>query len=973
MASTIKRTKKKKITTSKSPRAKIILLERIKITNKLDIKNYIQPKSDLIRPKIWELSNRKTFYNWLHNNLDKYDSNNSQPDINKDASKQEFFRIQKLVRDFMQADSPYRGLLLFHELGTGKTCSSIAIAEAIQNRSEVLILSKAALESNYKANIFKCGRDYMRTNHYWVFVKGETEVEKEIIKTANIPHSIIRENGGVYLIDYSVKNPNYNELGSHKSKIEKQILATLEKRFKFIHTDDTRIIKKIKPDLFDNKVIIVDEVHNLVNSMANESSTGVFFYDILLNCKNSKIVFLSGTPLMNRIFEATRLFNILRGPINTLVYRLVPEFGKNIQWRTIKQKLITNPYVDQVIIDKIRKQVKITKNPDNFITHHSNKGLVYKPSSDISFDEFADLIEKIMVTGRASGGYNKNILTKEINTCLPEQLKEFNNTFYNMELNKLKKKDVFRKRVAGLTSFYGKIEKASFPTLRSVEKVLVPMSDYQLSKYQPFRISEIEKQKKQLRRKKYDEQLKSSYRLYSRLHCSFVFPDEIGSPYNKENIEAYEKLEDVIGSDELDDIHQEIDIKEADKMFKNVSTTSKKFLDALDKEKDNLLSIDNGSLYKHAPKYAEIIKRIMESEGCCFVYSQFVEMVGLNTFSIALRATGKFAPFQIKKVDGEYILNTKKGDEDKMKYIMYSGSTNKELREIYRLIYNSEFESLPTNCQKLKKQLQKMYNDDENLHGNIIKVFLTTRSGAEGVDLKHIRQIHIMEPYWQPVLIKQVIGRGVRFQSHTRLPKEEQFVDVFIYMSVFSDEQVKDQLNMTIRRDIAINRVSDYDKRGKPITSDENLYITAERKKEIIDETQNLIKESAFDCTLNYADNIQMNENKNIVCLNYDVGNREDENSYLFTPGIEDTVDLVEVQQEDIISIIYEKIELPKNSGKFYWRIQNPQPGQNKYLYDGSKNPAKMARKPKPVAEIIVVSGKKKVRFFKKKSKTTKK
>ena len=90
-----------------------------------------------------------------------------------------------------------------------------------------------------------------------------------------------------------------------------------------------------------------------------------------------------------------------------------------------------------------------------------------------------------------------------------------------------------------------------------------------------------------------------------------------------------------------------------------------------------------------------------------------------------------------------------------MKYIIYAGSTkDKELREIYRLIYNSEFDSLPSTCNKLKKQLIKQFDVDENLHGNIIKIFLTTRSGAEGLDLKHIRQIHIMEPYWQPILIR---------------------------------------------------------------------------------------------------------------------------------------------------------------------------------------------------------------------------
>ena len=50
--------------------------------------------------------------------------------------------IQKLVRDFMQGESPYRGLLLYLGLGVGKTCAAISIAEAIHNRKEILVLAK---------------------------------------------------------------------------------------------------------------------------------------------------------------------------------------------------------------------------------------------------------------------------------------------------------------------------------------------------------------------------------------------------------------------------------------------------------------------------------------------------------------------------------------------------------------------------------------------------------------------------------------------------------------------------------------------------------------------------------------------------------------------------------------------------------------------------------------------------------------
>ena len=63
-------------------------------------------------------------------------------------------------------------LLLYLGLGVGKTCAAIAIAEAIHNRKEVLILSKTSLEDNFMNDgIPKCGADYMTKNNHWVFSK----------------------------------------------------------------------------------------------------------------------------------------------------------------------------------------------------------------------------------------------------------------------------------------------------------------------------------------------------------------------------------------------------------------------------------------------------------------------------------------------------------------------------------------------------------------------------------------------------------------------------------------------------------------------------------------------------------------------------------------------------------------------------------------------------------------------------------
>ena len=47
-----------------------------------------------------------------------------------------------------------------------------------------------------------------------------------------------------------------------------------------------------------------------------------------------------------------------------------------------------------------------------------------------------------------------------------------------------------------------------------------------------------------------------------------------------------------------------------------------------------------------------------------------------------------------------------------------------------------------------------------------------------------------MEPYWNEILIKQVI-EGVRRNSHMDLKPDERNVEVFRYLSVFTDRKIK--------------------------------------------------------------------------------------------------------------------------------------------------------------------------------------
>jgi SNF2 family DNA or RNA helicase len=137
-----------------------------------------------------------------------------------------------------------------------------------------------------------------------------------------------------------------------------------------------------------------------------------------------------------------------------------------------------------------------------------------------------------------------------------------------------------------------------------------------------------------------------------------------------------------------------------------------------------------------------------------------------------------------------------------------------------------------------------MTGQENNLIGNVVKVFMITQSGAEGISLANVRQVHIMEPYWNYVRLDQVKGRAIRICSHMDLPPEERTVDVFTYISKFSQKQIKDRA--------VIETLMNFDE-GK--STDEQIFSLLKAKKKLADSILDTMKQSAVDCELNATEN----------------------------------------------------------------------------------------------------------------------
>jgi superfamily II DNA or RNA helicase len=132
--------------------------------------------------------------------------------------------------------------------------------------------------------------------------------------------------------------------------------------------------------------------------------------------------------------------------------------------------------------------------------------------------------------------------------------------------------------------------------------------------------------------------------------------------------------------------------------------------------------------------------------------------------------------------------------------------------------------------KEVKKQTKNKFNLVENKHGELMKIMMISPSGSEGINLRAVRQIHILEPYWNEVRIEQIIGRGIRQLSHSDLPLDERHVDVYRYKVISKD--------------------------GSKISTDQHIEQGAMDKERLTQSFLMTIKEAAVDCVLNKNHNM---------------------------------------------------------------------------------------------------------------------
>jgi SNF2 family DNA or RNA helicase len=884
-----------------------------------DLTKRLPKKSPPIIIKVgsYIMNNREIFVNFINSLFEPYkrelEANKesiSCDNIGKTSSGFSLLTHQKIVRDYMNLYTPYRGLLLYHGLGSGKTCTSIAIAEGMKDSKNIIIMTPASLRANYMSELKKCGDLFYKKNQFWewISVVDNPESLKTISSILNLPQEYIKKNEGAFFINVT-KPSNYDELSDiNKQILDQQLNEMIKCKYKFINYNglrrDAYNAMKSNKNIFDNSVVIIDEAHNLISRIVNQlkkmvkpknpdeeeptekEDTGlplsVQIYKDLLSANNARIILLSGTPVVNYPNELGILFNILRGYIKTWEIPLVINTNKKIDNKSLRDLLMGEKSLDYLDYSPSGKKIIITRNPFAF-KNKIKKESGYQGVSDsitnvektcikedkktkqiddnikvetdyINDDDFQRKI--ISILKRNDIDIIPSGIKIKFKKALPDTIDRFIGNYVDETTGQLKNVDSLKRRMLGLSSYFRSAQESLLPRYNKQlgvdhHIVKIEMSDLQFKLYESMRKEERKLEKKP--KSVHKEEQASTYRIFSRLVCNFAIPDRpIPEKKKKKDEELKEEDEKGIMSaikegtkaeskQDLDDPHEgEI---EGDEVLENIGGTT--YMERLKNKMKEMEENSNDfftpeALQNYSPKFLNILENIQDPEysGLHLLYSQFRTAEGIGLFTLVLNKNG-FTQFKIKKNSlGIWEINIPEEDQGKPTYGLYTGTETVEEKEIIRHIYNGEWDDIPDSISNVLKSKYRSNN-----MGEVIKIFMITSSGSEGLNLRNTRYVHLMDPYWHPARSEQVIGRARRICSHKDLPLALQTVEVFIYLMVFSENQLKsDEAIELKRKDLskAIPKI--------PLTSDQYLFEISELKYKLSNQMMDAIKESAFDC-----------------------------------------------------------------------------------------------------------------------------
>ena len=705
---------------------------------------------------------------------------------------------QMFVKNFLSFQTPYNALLLYHGLGTGKTCSAIGIAEEARGfmkqigvTQRILIVASPNVQNNFRLQLF-----------------DERKLEAD---------------GDLWNLNTCIGNTLLKEInptglrGIPRDKIISQINSIINKYYSFVgytelahfiqrkvlNFDPTKYSDKERKELkmkrirkfFDNRLIVIDEVHNIRPTDDNKEGTKIasLLKDVCKYAENIRLLLLSATPMYNSYKEIIWLTNILNAVDKRSMITESMVFDKNgdfVQGGTDDNGRVVEAG-DALLRRKLTGYISYVRGENPYTFPFRIYPEIFSPEHKLDSENYPKM------------QMNKKEIEEPIQhiPLYVTKMGEYQEKGYNRIM------DYLRNRTGDVIDKYGQTK--TMPTFENMET---------------FGYTHLEKPIQSL---------------------DIVYPSPELDNAADANIETL--VQNMVGKNGLAKImkHKTSDILKYD--YEYNEDTLKRYGRIFNQE----------NLHKYSNKMSDICNKIMSSTGIIIVYSQYIDG-GVVPMALALEELG-FSRYGSAGYTKSLFKNrpTEPLDSVTMKPKSQNAAGVAFNPARYVMITGDKRFS-PNNNDDLK-----YITNPENSLGQNVKVVLITKAAAEGLDFKNIRQVHIMEPWYNMNRIEQIIGRGVRNRSHCGLPFEDRNVEIYLHAtSPNNDEEPADMY----------------------------VYRFAEKKATQIGKITRILKETSVDCILNIGQTnftieklLEQAENKNIKIklsskpteeIEYQVGDR---------------------------------------------------------------------------------------------------
>ncbi len=299
-----------------------------------------------------KIATKKEFYDNRYEEKSREDFDNIKEVAQRlcDNTEFELDPHQMFVRNYMSFQTPYNGLLLFHGLGTGKTCSSISVCEEMRTylkqlgiTKRIIIVASPAVQENFKIQLFD-ERKLKEVNGLWnikactgnKFIKEINPMNMKGLSRNRVVRQVKR------IISQSYHFQGYIEFSNYISRVMQ----------KTVGRDDTPDIIKRKQRRalqkeFSNRMLVIDEVHNLrITDDGSVKPSSEKLLALVTNATNLKLLLLSATPMFNDYQEIIWLLNLLnlndkRYPVTTKeIFDSKGAFVQNTEGEEIGRELL---------------------------------------------------------------------------------------------------------------------------------------------------------------------------------------------------------------------------------------------------------------------------------------------------------------------------------------------------------------------------------------------------------------------------------------------------------------------------------------------------------------------------------------------------------------------------------------------------------------------------------------------------------